>query len=159
MFYGQFGDPLGSVCTLELDGLELSSHSPSTIITNPNPKHIQACYSILPKHIEGLSYTCTALGTVWGLGNISERSVTLLFLKHQWKRWTTCSVHSTNTKQENHCSIDETNYMQDAWGRLILSGDTCEILKGRYFGSGLKGWYEREKSCENKGITFCKAVA
>lgn len=25
-----------------------------------------------------------------------------------------CTVHTTNTKQENHSSIDETNYMQDA---------------------------------------------
>lgn len=98
-------------------GPELSSHSPSTIITDPNPNRIQACYSVLPKHIEGLSYAHTTLDTGLGAQEYIIEECNITVFETLMEEMDTCTVHSTNTKQENHCSIDETNYMQNASGR------------------------------------------
>lgn len=84
-------DTLGSVRTSGVDWSEWPSHfPPGTVITNPNPNHIWACYLIPPNTYQRLT-TCRALweAPVWGLGSVTERSKTwTLFLKYWWERWT-----------------------------------------------------------------------
>lgn len=88
---------MGSVCTSGVDGPELTPHSPSTIITNPNPNHIQACYSILPKHIEGLSYAHTALGTGLGAQEYIREECNITVFETLMEEMDTCTVLSANT--------------------------------------------------------------